>query len=124
MAVTKSGTQLALYLDGVGQAKFTTPTSLIHTGKHPFEIGARIGGDANFGGVLDEIRVWSVARSGDEIAADKSKTIPRSHPAYSSLLAYYKLDDAAGTVATDSTGEFPGTPRQRAAVGAVDGADR
>lgn len=106
-AVVKTGTAFILYVNGVKVSSYISPVDLVHTGAFPFEIASRVGGDG-FSGVVDEIRVWNIARAATEIAADMGKTIPPTHPAYGSLVAYYRLDDGSGAIASDTKGMYPG----------------
>ncbi len=46
----------------------------------------------NFAGSIDELRIWSVARTPEQIAASYDKTVPSNSPG---LLAYYRMDSPA-----------------------------
>jgi hypothetical protein len=114
VAVTKNGTAFVLYLNGVSKATFATSTSVQHAGAALFELASHLASDGVtsekfFDGTLDEIRLWDIARSAADIAADMGKTIPAAHPQYAHLIAYFKLDDAAGTTVADAIGQHPGT---------------
>jgi hypothetical protein len=114
LAVTKSGAMFVFYVNGVSQATFTSVATLQHTGTALFELGSAIASDGVtpekiLDGTIDEVRIWDVARPGAEILADMGKTISPAHAQYAHLVSYYKLDDGAGTVATDTKGTYPGT---------------
>ncbi len=57
-------------------------------------------GDCSFNGMMDELRVWNVARTEAQIKENMYKEIP----AQSGLLAYYKMSDGSGTSLTDNSG--------------------
>jgi hypothetical protein len=55
-----------------------------------------------FTGKLDDVRIWNVARSGAEVAADfnhEFATVPAG------LVANWKLDEPSGSVAVDHAGD-------------------
>lgn len=70
-------------------------------------IGQKPAFDAStFPGVIDEVRVWDVVRTGPEIRANMWGQLTGSE---TGLIGYYKLDDGAGLTATDSAGGIHGT---------------
>jgi hypothetical protein len=88
--------------------------NLLHSGTQPFRIGARVdcsgtAPDAFFNGFIDEVRVWSIARTQADIATNMSSPLFPSNPAWPGLRAYWRLDDGAGTVARDEKNAYPGT---------------
>ncbi len=56
------------------------------------------GGQSFFNGVIDELRVWSSARTNSEIETNFRSTIS---PSEVNLAGYYRLDEGRGTVAKD-----------------------
>jgi hypothetical protein len=54
----------------------------------------------HFDGWLDEVRIWSVARSGAEILADMNQTLVGSEPG---LVGYWSFEEGAGDQALDLT---------------------
>ncbi|MFT6135317.1 MAG: hypothetical protein ACJAZM_001812, partial [Cyclobacteriaceae bacterium] len=73
VAVTSDGTNVVFYIDGVA-AGSTAATFTLAAGGASYGIGQNIDGDANpFIGTIDELRVWTVARSATEIQ-DNYKT--------------------------------------------------
>jgi hypothetical protein len=68
-----------------------------------------IGGTVNpwggaFVGEIDEVRIWSIARSPAQIASDFGRVVSPSAPG---LIAYYRFDEGAGQLAHDLTGTNP-----------------
>jgi hypothetical protein len=56
--------------------------------------------DSGFTGKMDELRMWKVARSAEEIAANYKVILEGDEPG---LIANYHFDDGAGTTAKDSS---------------------
>ena len=60
-----------------------------------------LGSGAPFNGQADELRVWNVARSDSQITGNISQPLVGNE---SGLVAYYHLDEGAGTIAHDNSG--------------------
>jgi hypothetical protein len=61
-----------------------------------------------FDGSIDEVRVWAVSLSASTISGWYNKLVSPSHPNYSSLNTYWKLDEGAGSVVSDASGNGHG----------------
>jgi hypothetical protein len=88
-----------LYRDGVLLATNVAAQNYqgsgqIFIGREPFD------DPAYFAGMIDEVRIWSIARSQAEIQANMSHPLTGSE---SNLIAYWKFDETAGTTTCDST---------------------
>ena len=94
-ALTWNGTQTRWYWNGVPLGNPRTASGVNVTAAN-HRIGSRPGGEF-FHGHMDEIRVWSVARSAAEIAADFRRELNGDEPG---LVAYWNfegnLNDRAG----------------------------
>ncbi len=89
LAITRSGSDLTLYLNGIEDATGTWSGVFL-----PQALGR---GNAGFlGGDLDEVRLWSVARSAVEIADNYDRTVEHDS---AGLIAYWRLDGAGQFVA-------------------------
>jgi uncharacterized repeat protein (TIGR02543 family) len=73
---------------------------------HPLLIGARsntiVDGvpDMFFKGKIADVRFWNIVRDGESIDADKNKQLSGTEPG---LMGYWKLNEADGTIALDSS---------------------
>ena len=91
-----------LYLDGVQIASGAVNTSITYDTR-PVHFGADSVGDGVnhfFAGKLDEIRIWSVARASNEVAAARSLRLVGNE---AGLAGYWRLDEGTGAVASDAT---------------------
>lgn len=110
VAVTRTGSVLVLLVDGVRNGPPLTATGAYTGGAHDFKIGARApGSDDAFVGTIDQVRVWSVARTAEQIVADMRRTITARHPDYTSLLGAWRFDEMTGASVSDDTGARTGT---------------
>lgn len=91
--------EMILYVDG--QPVATGPTTLrpMSNQAGTFVAFGNSPGYAQFlHGVLDEIRIWNVARSGDDIRQDMHWAIPGDEPG---LVGYWQFDEGTGQTAFD-----------------------
>jgi hypothetical protein len=109
LAITKAGTSFVLYLNGSPQTRFTTAVNLSHAGNVTMRFGGRNGTDNTwFRGAVDEVRLWNVARSASDIQADMARSIASSRADFTSLVAYWKLDEGTGALTADARSTFDG----------------
>ncbi|HEY8300992.1 MAG TPA: N,N-dimethylformamidase beta subunit family domain-containing protein [Jatrophihabitans sp.] len=119
-ALTRQGSTLTLYRNGVQVAQRSDLPASAAANVSGW-IGAQSGNAYYFAGRIDEVAVYTAALSGDDVSNDYSAgtngIAPDSVPPVSyrdlvmgesSLLAYWRLDDSAGKVATDLKGGFSG----------------
>jgi subtilisin-like proprotein convertase family protein len=101
LAVVRQSNDVTLYLDGVLRTNrgSTVPYPSGSTDSW-FWIGYDPATSAVWRGVLDELRVWSVARSAAEIAQNQNT---RFIGAEAGLNGLWHFDEAGGTTALDST---------------------
>jgi hypothetical protein len=96
VAATWDGTNVCYYLNGA--LDHTVPwTNEISNTTNVLLIGrdAVSGGRYHFGGLMDELRLWNVARSQAEIQATMNRALSGSE---SGLVAYWPFDENGGTV--------------------------
>jgi hypothetical protein len=81
---------------------------------------ARVGD--GFKGYMDDVRLWGVARTQDQLRDDMARPINGSEPG---LLGYWRLDESYGSVAVDSaTGDGVADPLSPSSGDAADFPDR
>ena len=99
VAATYDGTNRNLYADGVligssaasgNNISITDDSGLPAIGRSPWNY---------FKGGIDDVRVWTVARTGSEIASSINGVSPSS----TGLVAYYKMDEGSGTTTANSS---------------------
>ena len=100
IAMVRSGSNAYLYLNGVQTASNTGNTGTPATSTDPFQIGYA-GFHTYLPGKVDEVRVWNIARTPAQIAANMSVTIPGNSPG---LVAYYQFNESSGITASDISG--------------------
>ncbi len=59
-----------------------------------------LGSGAYFNGLMDEVRIWSVARTQQDILDNYTRRLSSNQ---AGLVAYYRFDDRTGTTAVDSS---------------------
>jgi hypothetical protein len=107
IASTYDQNQIKLYFNGVLNATFNSNQTLPISGNQPWYLGKRWDHLETLGGVMDEIRIWNVARTQGQIQASMNSTVPTNS---AGLRAYYKLDESTGNIASDATGNgYDGT---------------
>ncbi len=111
-AATFDGTNLKLYVDGVLEAT-TSFSGTVDYGGQSVNIGRSYdpvnGSIQYFDGSLDEVRIWSTARSQADIQSTMNTSLTGSE---TNLLAAYSFDDdptGTGQTHTSTTGNYNGT---------------
>ena len=95
------GSEKYLYVDGQLDTAVSV-TNVIWTSDDAVEIGANsVESDRNFDGLIDEVRIWNVARSGEEILDNMNNPLTGHE---TGLVGYYKFDMSSGTWLYDHTG--------------------
>ena len=96
---------MKIFIDGteVERGNFNSKEN-IHKSLHPLRIGGsheeEITTHASFAGQIDEVRIWNIARTEDQIRADMNKQLNGDEPG---LVGYYKFDAETENVITDSS---------------------
>ena len=91
--------QLRWYINGVLSSTGTPAYSYAVAGGNDVTIGTGYAG--GYDGLIDEVRVWNVARTTSQIQADMNAPIA---PGTSGLVGYWKFDEASGGIVTDASG--------------------
>jgi hypothetical protein len=110
VALTKGGNVFTMYVNGAPVAINTTTQALVHSGTMSARIGARnCCSDDVIDGVIDEVRLWNVARSRAAILCGMQGEISPADPDYAHLVDYWTFDEASGNIAKDLIGGHDGT---------------
>ncbi len=101
IAVVYDNGDVTTYANGV-QVHFYDGSGLIGDvdGRNTFQVGSREGGGQRFQGRIDEVRVWTVARTGQEIADNFQSLLAGSE---AGLAGYWRMDEATGDRFADLT---------------------
>jgi subtilisin-like proprotein convertase family protein len=107
LAVVYNGTNESAYLDGVLQGSVPF-TQAAYSSVYYYQLGTGDtlgwargnGGWFNFNGLIDEVRVWNVARSTNDIAATRFAPLTGLEP---DLVGYWRFDETSGSTARDSS---------------------
>jgi hypothetical protein len=99
VAVTYDGAKLRLYVNG-RQASSRATTGTIQTPSNPLWIGGNRPYGEHFHGLIDEIRVYDRALSGNEIRRDMAMPVAPT----AGLVAAYAFDAGSGATAADASG--------------------
>jgi len=95
--MTWDGTAVKAFVNGVEKASKTNPGKSLATGTSSFIVG---GYPPNFfNGIIDELRIWKIARSAADIAGTMNHTLVGNE---TGLTGYWKFDETMGTSAADS----------------------
>ncbi len=106
VAVTYSGNSIAsgflIYVDGASVPITAMNNSLTDTTTNSaaFNIGARDEADNFFVGSIDEVRVWNIVRSADQIKTYKDRTLTGKE---SGLLGYWQFNEGLSDKVFDLT---------------------
>ncbi|MCK5147570.1 hypothetical protein KAR48_12505 [bacterium] len=112
-ALTCDGRFVKLYVDGVlentGDAGATY--SITYDSDNCTFLGAEVNGGWSpdghyFSGKLDEVSIWSIARTEQQIRENINRTLSGNE---SGLVAYYKLDETAGYSIENQSSSYDGT---------------
>lgn len=106
VTLSKSGQSVKTYINGIQSHVFTldaihyeTPAALVNG-------DISIGGDAlegnYFDGRIDEVQFWNTALTQQQITNWMYREIDGTHPSYSNLVFYYKLNQSSGSVVANS----------------------
>ncbi len=95
---------IKLFIDGIEVSnKNFKGVKSIYNSKLPLRIGwtqEEIPTHASVNGLIDEVRVWNIARTEDEISTDMNKQLNGDEPG---LVGYWKFDEEENGQITDAT---------------------
>jgi YD repeat-containing protein len=99
LAVTLNGTSAVIYTNGVaaGSGTVSVPVNVVRSDN---KIAAPNAAEPNANVLLDELRIWSVARTQAEIAGSMAQTLTGQE---TGLVANWSFNEGAGHLARDAT---------------------
>lgn len=100
VAGTFNGSTMYLYADGVQVSSTVVSGTITNDPACNLFFGSFTSTTNYYKGFLDEIRVWSIARTQASLQADMWGEVD---PASTGLLGYWKMNEPSGTSALDST---------------------
>lgn len=119
--VFESASSSRLYIDGVLEATETATSPLLPTEVSNFNIGrfGDLSPDSYFDGLIDEVRLWTTARSLSQIYSFRTQSVPAP---YTNMAGYWKIEEGTGTstVNTQGNAALNGTLSSPDWVGDVD----
>jgi hypothetical protein len=95
------GTELKIYING-NLENTLSHTGTISVSDLPFYIGkAPWTNYNNYNGLIDEVRVWNIARTAEQIKYDKEHTLTGYELG---LVGYWRFDESSGLTTVDASG--------------------
>jgi hypothetical protein len=98
VAVTRSGSTITFYLDGVSEGTATTTHSL--TSGSTIYLGYDSQGNGPLKGSINEVRIWNIAQPAAQIVANLKVVLPSNS---SGLIGYWKLDESGDQTIYDGS---------------------
>ncbi|MFO0972020.1 MAG: LamG-like jellyroll fold domain-containing protein [Phycisphaerae bacterium] len=95
-----TGNYTRLFVDGVLKDSKAGMGPMVYSNAD-LHIGNSIYGSEAFDGTIDELRIWTVARTQAQIAGDRFKTYIGPRPG---LVGYWKMDAGTGQLVADASG--------------------
>jgi hypothetical protein len=100
--MTWNGTAVQAYVNGVLKSTKTSDSnsqSVLKTGTSPLTIGGYPGENAYFAGLIDEFRVWNIARSADDLKSTMKQSLTGTE---AGLVGYFQFNESSGTTTADA----------------------
>jgi hypothetical protein len=110
VAATYDGTTRRIYINGNEVQSSTSQSGNI---VYPFPNNVRVGQyhdddeDYYYQGEIDEVRLWAVARTTEEIREDMHNTVDEGST--NGMIGYWQFNDGSGTILVDQMGDNKGT---------------
>jgi hypothetical protein len=109
---TRSTGQIAIIVNGVSEASVMAANVASLTSPTTITLGANAADGRYYAGLIDEVRIWNVARSPAMVAATMHTRLAGTE---AGLVGYWRFDESTGTTATDASPShnnavFTGTP--------------
>jgi hypothetical protein len=92
--------EMRVFVNGVDENTTSTTQMGSLTDQVTLTLGCTLNDQNHFIGLMDEVRIWNVARTEAEIAATMRQRLTGNEPG---LVAYWRFDDRGGPTAVDSS---------------------
>lgn len=103
VAATFNGTEFRFYINGTIALDTVLPASSIIPNNYNLIIGNSAAGTTGFSGVIDELKLWNIALTADQIRASMHTRLGIASSI--NLIGYYHFDEGAGkSFSTDISG--------------------
>ena len=96
----KAAGEAHVFVNGVDEKSIITTQKSSLTDQATLSLGCTLNDQNHFIGLMDEVRVWNVARTEAEIVSTMHRRLTGNEPG---LVAYWRFDDPSGTTAIDSS---------------------
>ena len=99
IAATYDGIAMKIFVNGVEQARKEASFDLLPSENKPLLVGNSLESSDNaFKGYIDEVRVWNITRTQDELTANMNKplNVHNFNKEGSGLVGYWRLDENGG----------------------------
>ena len=127
LLVTKSGTSMSIYFDGVLQDTGTAPATL-DAGNDSVFIGSRAASSQFWNGSISNLSIWNAALTSAQVTEIYNEGVPsnlNNHSAYSNLVSWWQLGSNSSFntnwTVLDEKGSNNGTSQNMDEVDIVDG---
>lgn len=100
IAGTWDGTTMKVFVNGILEGSLPT-TGAFPTVSNSVRVGGSINGSEYMDGLIDDVRIWNIARTDADIKAFMSACLSGSE---SGLVAFYDFESGTGTALVDRTG--------------------
>jgi len=97
--IQSSGT-MRVFVNGTQETQTTSGSTALLNAPTNVNFGGNTIDSRYFTGAMDEVRIWNVARTAAQIQGAMKTRLVGNEPG---LVGYWRFDDGAGNVATDST---------------------
>jgi concanavalin A-like lectin/glucanase superfamily protein len=96
----KAAGEAHVFVNGVDEKSMTTPQKGSLTDQATLSLGCTLNDQNHFIGLMEEVRIWNVARTEAEIASTMRQRLRGNE---TGLVAYWRFDDPGGATALDSS---------------------
>jgi hypothetical protein len=96
---TSTGTA-SLYINGAFDTSKSVGSGVSNSTGNLYYGFSLVASEAPFKGIIDEVRIWNVARTESEIQSTMNQTLNGNE---AGLIGYWKFDEGTGTVTRDAT---------------------